>query len=129
MALLTHRGRRTGTVRQTVLEVVRYDPARRECIVVSAWGERADWYRNLQASPALALQVGRERYRPVQRFLSEAEIAVELRDYQRRHPLLFRLMARWLGFSRKDDVDTLRALSRAVRMVALRDPTSQETTG
>jgi hypothetical protein len=42
--LVTHRGRRTGLLRQTVVEVLHYDPATRESVVLSALGERADWY-------------------------------------------------------------------------------------
>jgi hypothetical protein len=40
--LLVHRGRRSGLRRETVLEVVRYNPATKESVVLSAWGERAD---------------------------------------------------------------------------------------
>lgn len=36
--LLTHRGRRTGRIHRTVLEVVSYDAERGEATVVSAWG-------------------------------------------------------------------------------------------
>ena len=36
--LLTHRGRRSGRVYQTALEVVRYDPSLRETVVASGWG-------------------------------------------------------------------------------------------
>jgi deazaflavin-dependent oxidoreductase (nitroreductase family) len=61
--LVTHRGRKTGRVHQTVLEVARYDPTTGESIVVAGWGAKTDWYRNLQANPALAIQTGRERYR------------------------------------------------------------------
>jgi deazaflavin-dependent oxidoreductase (nitroreductase family) len=65
LLLLVHRGRKSGYVYQTVLEVVRHDPARRESIVVSAWGgEKADWYRNLRAAPAVEIRIRRERYVP-----------------------------------------------------------------
>jgi hypothetical protein len=37
--LLTHRGRKSGRVRRTPLEVIRYDSVSGESIVVSAWGE------------------------------------------------------------------------------------------
>jgi hypothetical protein len=40
--LLTHRGRKSGKIHQTVLEVVRYDPATRESVALSAWDARAD---------------------------------------------------------------------------------------
>jgi deazaflavin-dependent oxidoreductase (nitroreductase family) len=68
--LLIHRGRRSGLLRETVLEVVRYTPATKESVVLSAWGERADWYRNIKVSPALEVWTGGERYVPKQRFLA-----------------------------------------------------------
>ena len=40
--LLVHQGRRSSLLRETVLEVVLYDPATRKSVVLSAWGEKAD---------------------------------------------------------------------------------------
>jgi hypothetical protein len=56
--LLTHKGRRSGLVRRTPLEAIRHDPATGETVVVSAWGGKADWYRNIEASPAGGALVG-----------------------------------------------------------------------
>lgn len=124
--LLSHRGRRTSRVRHTVLEVVRYDPADHECIVVSAWGEHADWYRNLRVSPALEVRIGRERFAPIQRFLTTAEAYAELLNYERRHPWLFRRIAAWLGFPLDRSEDARRALAAAIRLVALRPESEAE---
>ena len=55
--LLTHRGRRTGRWRRTVLEVVHHDPAADTWFVASAWGERSQWFRNLRAHPEATNQV------------------------------------------------------------------------
>jgi deazaflavin-dependent oxidoreductase (nitroreductase family) len=76
--LLTHRGRRSERIYRTALEVVRYDPATGESVVVSAWGEEADWYRNIEANPAMEIRIGRERYVPKQRFLSPEEVYAEV---------------------------------------------------
>ena len=40
--LLVHRGRKSGLLRETVLEVLLHDPATNESVVLSAWGEKAD---------------------------------------------------------------------------------------
>ena len=48
--MVTHIGRKTGRRRQAVLEVVHYNRATHECIVVSGYGDHADWYRNIQAA-------------------------------------------------------------------------------
>ena len=49
LVLLTHRGRRTGRVHHTVLEVVRYYPATREVTVMSDGVPAADWLQNVLA--------------------------------------------------------------------------------
>ena len=56
--LLVHQGRESGLLRETVLEVLLHDPATRESVVLSAWGEKADWYRNVVATPALEVRTG-----------------------------------------------------------------------
>ena len=66
-AQITHRGRKSGRIYRSVVEVVRFDPATREVVVLSAWRGRTDWYRNLQAAPALEINIGRLRFVPEQR--------------------------------------------------------------
>ncbi len=61
---LIHRGRKSDLLREMVLEVIRYDPTTRETVVLSGWGERSDWYRNIEASPALEVRTGRDRNVP-----------------------------------------------------------------
>ncbi len=97
-ACLSHRGRRTGRMRQTVIEVVRYDPRTREVVVAAGWGGRTDWYRNIQASPALEIRTGAVAYRPDQRFLAADELHHEVQRYVCRHPWIARyLLPRLLG--------------------------------
>lgn len=88
--LLTHRGRKSGQARQTVLEVVRYDPATRESVVFSGWRGETDWYRNIVVHPAALVESGGARYVPEQRLLADAEVAAELRDAYARHPIELR---------------------------------------
>jgi hypothetical protein len=47
--LLAHRGRRSGRVHRTVLEVVSWSASTREAVVVSGFGHSAQWYRNVLA--------------------------------------------------------------------------------
>ena len=82
---VTHRGRTSGRVYRTVLEVVAYDKARQESVVVAGFGAESDWYRNLQASPALEVATGWRRYVPAQRFLSVEEGAAALAYYESRN--------------------------------------------
>ncbi len=118
--LLTHFGRKTGLLHQTVLEVFLYDSTNRESVVVSAWGEKADWYRNLQKTPAVEVQTGRERYRLVQRFLSPEEVYAALARYERRHPWAAWIFAKLFGYPLGGSEATRRAFTGSVTQVAFR---------
>jgi deazaflavin-dependent oxidoreductase (nitroreductase family) len=118
--LLVHRGRRSGLIRETVLEVLLYDPATRESVVLSAWGEKADWYRNIRATPALEVRTGGQRYVPEQRLLAPEENYAVLADYGRRHPLAFRVFARVFGYPLGGTEAARREVARSLRLVAFR---------
>ena len=85
--LLLHRGRRSGRVRETVLEVLHYEIADGESTVLSGWGTKAEWFRNIQQTPALSIQIGFQRFNPVQRILGEDEAYSFLEKWRLRHPI------------------------------------------
>lgn len=118
--MLTHTGRKTGRKRQTALEVAHYDPVTEECIVVAAYGEQSDWYRNIQAYPAIEAQVGRKRYTPAQRFLTSEETWALFSEYQHYHPRALRALLRFMGYRYDGSSEGLRAIAMAVRCVAFR---------
>jgi deazaflavin-dependent oxidoreductase (nitroreductase family) len=97
--LLTHTGRRTGRARVAVVEVVSYDRSISEAVVIAAWGERAQWVRNLQAAPAISVQIGRARWRtPEHRILDPERTAEVIAAYRGEHPLAARLIGKLLGW-------------------------------
>lgn len=118
--MITHVGRKTGHLRQTVVEVVHYDPSTQECIVISGYGTRSDWYCNLEAQPACEVQIGRQRYRPRQRLLSKEETLAVLQEYERHHPRGFRELMRLVGYAYDGTPEGLRAISQVVRGIAFR---------
>ena len=119
LMLVTHVGRKSGKVRKTVLYVQGYDPQTREVRVVSAWGE-SDWFKNVRKSPALQIEIGRERYEPEQRFLEAEEIAELERRFRRRNPLVARVQCWLMGWPwRASDEEFLR-YTRSLRGVAFR---------
>jgi deazaflavin-dependent oxidoreductase (nitroreductase family) len=94
---LTHRGRHSGRLYHTVLEVISYEPTTRESVVLSGWGQRADWYRNIRATPALEVLTAGQRYRPVQRFLNGRELYAHLQSYAKHNRWMRRVLTRTLG--------------------------------
>ncbi|HEU4541715.1 MAG TPA: nitroreductase family deazaflavin-dependent oxidoreductase [Jiangellaceae bacterium] len=93
--LIVHAGRKTGKPHSTVAMVLRYDPGTQESVVFSAWGQNTDWIRNIQAHPALKVQIGRESFTPQQRFLSQDESFAVVAQFRRQHPWRLRL-ATWV---------------------------------
>lgn len=124
--LLTHTGRKTGLPRHTVVEVVRHDRQSDAYFVVSAWGDRSDWLRNVRKTPQVQVAVGRRWFAGTATPLSPDETARELRTYMSRHRLAARMLPRLfalLGLPGERDPD---ALARTMVVVALRPVASAD---
>lgn len=118
--LLTHQGRKSGLIHQTPLEVVRYDPSTQTSIVISAWGEKSDWYRNIREKGALQIETGRDRYVPEQRLLTADETDQELALYRQKHGPSARVLSFIFGVELTGDPLKRRAFAESARMVAFR---------
>jgi F420H(2)-dependent quinone reductase len=97
-----------------------YDAETHEAVVVSAWGPKTEWIRNLRAHPALQIQIGRKSYVPEQRFLSEDESVAVAVEFQRRHPWRVRLFAAILGWGDLSSEPAVRAFVRTRPFVSFR---------
>lgn len=127
--VVVHRGRRSGRVRRTALEVVRHRPATSEIVVASGWGAGSGWYRNLRAAPALEIHHGRRRFRPVQSFLSEADAAGAMGDYVADHPGAARVLGSWMtGADFDGSEEAIARLVERVPFVAFRPAPSDAST-
>lgn len=116
---LTHVGRKSGRIYRSVLAVLRFDERTREALVVSPWSG-SDWYRNIQAAPALEVQTGRVRFTPQQRSLSPQEIAGAFVAFRSRYPVFSRLVARIPGWNVDAGEAELLALAQGLRGVGFR---------
>jgi deazaflavin-dependent oxidoreductase (nitroreductase family) len=108
--ILTTRGRKTGLLRHTPIEYARDGDT---IYVISAWGERADWYRNLQAHPHATLQIGNWHFAAKARFLTgREEIEEMLAVYRRANPALDQFAKALVGvdLTNVDDIAKLKAI-------------------
>lgn len=96
LVLVEHVGRRTGRQHEVVLEVV--DRAGGAVTVASGYGPRADWYRNLLASPRTTMTLGTHRQPVTVRALDAEEGSAVLLAYGRRHRRAARVVARRMGY-------------------------------
>lgn len=107
LLMLEHRGRTSGARRFVVLEVVeRAAPDR--YIVVSGFGRRAQWYRNILAHPQVRVSCGTRRHLDATAVpLSDDESAAALRRYADVHPRAWRNLRSTIESATGRPVDTL----------------------
>ena len=115
--LLTHVGRRSGKVRQTVLAVLSFDPKTREIKAISAWSA-SDWYKNILKLPALQVDTGYTRYVPVYHSLPPEEIAALFEAYCSKHPIFSRIVCRIPGWKWDSSHEEWLELAKTLRGVA-----------
>jgi deazaflavin-dependent oxidoreductase (nitroreductase family) len=116
----THTGRTTGQSHDAIAMVLHHDETTGEAVICAAWGATTDWYRNLRAGPAVNVQLGRDTYRPEQRFLSDDEAFDVGVGFRRDHPHRLRLLSKVLGWGDLDDDDAMRQFVHGHPLVAFR---------
>ena len=118
--LIVHTGRKSGLHRETVVEVVRFDPVARESVVAAGWGRETGWLHNVEAGLAREVWTGRQRFAPAWRILPPDEAEQIFADYERRNrliaPIIRAVLSRLLGW-RYDGTPSARR--RAVEQIAL----------
>jgi deazaflavin-dependent oxidoreductase (nitroreductase family) len=120
--LLTHRGRRSGRLYRTMLEVVGWDPERREAIVMSGFGVKANWRLNALAGGAVEVQIAGLRFTPQVRSLEPEEAGAVLADYERRNravgPIVRAVLSRLAGFRYDGSTEARNRLVEKLPLVA-----------
>ena len=122
--LLTHRGRRSGRLYRTMLEVVGWDPEKREAIVMSGFGPDASWRLNVLAGGAVEVQIARLRFEPQVRSPEREEAIGVLADYERRNrvagPIVRAVLSRLAGFRYDGSAESHYRLIEALPLLAFR---------
>ncbi|MFI6043620.1 nitroreductase family deazaflavin-dependent oxidoreductase [Nocardia sp. NPDC051321] len=118
MMLLRHIGRKSGEARYVVLEVVDR-PAPGEYVIVSGFGTRAQWYRNIQANPDVRISTGTTRNRPALAIaMTRDESADALAHYMRNHPTAWEKLRASIEYATGKPVDALPMVRLRVRASA-----------
>ena len=118
--MLTHIGRKSGLPHRTVVEVVRHDKAADAYIVVSGFGDKADWYRNICKTPNVTVHVGRRRFEAFAQPLALEESVREFQDYAQRHPTAFKALSHVLRYPWDGSEASFLMLARLLPVIILR---------
>jgi deazaflavin-dependent oxidoreductase (nitroreductase family) len=121
---LTHVGRKSGAEHTVVLEVLRYDRETGEAVVISGFGEGAQWLRNLRANGEARISFGRTPRRAELRELDADEAVGVLIHYERSYGILQPLLRRTLsllgGFDYRGTDEDRRRLVEKLPLIAFR---------
>ena len=99
MVLLNHVGRKSGKMRQAVVEVAKYDKAADTVYVASGWGTKSDWYRNLLANPEITIQMSWRKMAVTAVPLTPEQSGEAMVDYAHRYPTAAKVLSkRLLGY-------------------------------
>jgi deazaflavin-dependent oxidoreductase (nitroreductase family) len=118
--MFEHIGRRTGKRHQAVAIVLADDSATGELVICSGRGPDVDWVRNLRVGPATEVQIGRDRFVPVHRFLTEDEAVGVVLAFRTRHRGRVRLVSTILGWGDLGIEEAIRAFAQRHPFVAFR---------
>jgi len=118
--LLEHVGRKSGQVRQAVIEVVQRDKVNDVYYIAAGFGQSSDWYQNLLKTPRAKIQSGFRKADVLAEVLPIEQAGNIIMDYARRYPTAIRTLARIIGYEAgKGEVD-YRAFAKVVPIVALK---------
>lgn len=117
--VLVHRGRKSGRIYKTPVEIIVDDPERDELVVAPMWGRDSDWYRNVVAGGLVELHVRGEQRPAEWRELDEAERRTAMDAYREAHPMYSRIILRTLVRVNGLKGDPERAVLSALPMLGL----------
>jgi len=115
--LLTHTGRKSGKLRQTVLEIIHYSPEEHSYYVVSGFGTRSHWYQNIKQDPRVKIQIGPNRMEATAQQLDPDEAENIFFAYTQKYPQSIRLLAKTLGYDIVHTAEGYRSFGREIPLI------------
>lgn len=117
--LIATTGRKTGKRRETLVDVMDYNPTADTYYIEAAYGSHADWFKNIQANPLFNAQVGRRKFIAQAEILNEGDTGEILVQFFRRKPAYTRSVMAMVGMKFKDE-DELRVLGKNLTLLAVK---------
>ena len=116
--MLLHTGRVTGRTHRTVVEVVSHEGSL-TFYVVSGWGRKADWYRNIHQQPEVRIRVGSRSMQARAQDVATQKAVGIMQEYTNRYPLAFKELTQFfLGEEMSPGPETARRVVEMMPMVA-----------
>ena len=116
--LLNHLGRKSGLPRKAVLEVVDQDEG--IYYIVSGFGERSQWFKNLMHTPQVKIQVGRKKFSAQAERLPVPAATKILHNYAKAHPRALQELSRLMGVAYDGSEEDIKNMAELLPVIALK---------
>jgi deazaflavin-dependent oxidoreductase (nitroreductase family) len=94
---ITSKGRRTGRPHSVLVDMLDHDLVSDTYYVQSAYGDRADWVKNIKVNPVFEARIGRKRFSASAERVPPCQAAEILLRYIENHKLYAKTMMRAIG--------------------------------
>jgi len=116
--LITTVGRKSGKLRDTMVDVMDYNKATDTYYIEAAYGSRADWFRNIQANPRFEAKVGRRKFHATASPLESTDAGELMVQFYRAKPAYTRSVMAMVGMKFEGE-DELRTLGSKLMLLAV----------
>ena len=110
--LLTTVGRKSGKKRYAMVDVLLHDKETDTYFIEVGFGQRSDWYRNIQASPVFQAQVGRRKFRATAEELPREKTADVMVAFVRQRPKYARSVMKLVDITFVDEEELRQKATR-----------------
>lgn len=117
--LITTTGRKSGKRRNTMVDVMDHDIATDTYYIEAAYGERADWYKNMQSHPVFDAQVGRRKFKARAGAISADASGEMLVQFYRDKPFYTKTVMAMAGVKFKNE-DELRSIASTIMLLSIK---------
>lgn len=114
---LNHWGRKSGNLKETVLEVIDQDKANRKVFSASGFGEKSQWFKNISANNSVFVTLKNTEYKATARVLSADEAKDVLLRYVKAHPKSIKGVARLCGYEMDGSKQDVLEFSKIIKIV------------
>jgi deazaflavin-dependent oxidoreductase (nitroreductase family) len=115
--LLKHWGRKSGNLKETVIEVIDQDKTKRKVYSASGFGERSQWFKNISVNKSVFVTLKNTEYAATARILPADEATQILLKYVKAHPNSIKGVARLSGYEMDGSEQEVIEFSRMIKIV------------
>lgn len=114
---LKHWGRKSGELKETVIEVIDRDKANGKIFSASGFGEKSQWFKNISANNSVFLTLKNTEYKAEARVLSAYEAKEVLLRYRKAHPKSVKAVAKLSGYEIDGSEQDVVEFSKVIKIV------------